>query len=255
MTYVVNTPPIYGNDDKIYPITGTLSFPKLEDLEALVELWSQYYACLNSEWQNGAYGAYPGHSDGVRWNFWNDDFHPERGFFDFNRVRTLCYNNATPHGLPWQKNYQHRGALYFNADPLTNYNTQHDWIFDFTGGSSPEVISQHFGSDMFYNDSSDTSPPYHGIIDTFGTHPFWVSQFNLKSDVVQMFRNIKPIANSYLYFLTPSQAMFSSGSSSGSGQYGQPFDMAYHVEADHPYQRMKHYETQNGFSPDPVQAD
>lgn len=40
MLYVVDTPPIFGNDDKVYGIDGLISFPKIEDLEAAVELWA-----------------------------------------------------------------------------------------------------------------------------------------------------------------------------------------------------------------------
>lgn len=53
MLYVVDTPPLW-NTDKVYGIDGHLSFPNLEDIQAAVELWAQFYGLLESELANGA---------------------------------------------------------------------------------------------------------------------------------------------------------------------------------------------------------
>lgn len=64
MLYVVDTPPIW-NTDKVYGIDGHLSFPNLEDIQAAVELWAQFYGLLESELANGVV------STQTRWHFWD----------------------------------------------------------------------------------------------------------------------------------------------------------------------------------------
>lgn len=56
MLYVVDTPPVFnvtqGNNDdgKTYGLTGFMSYPKMLDLQEIVELWSQYYGGIMGEW-------------------------------------------------------------------------------------------------------------------------------------------------------------------------------------------------------------
>lgn len=120
MLYTVDTPPIFGYDaqtqqtnDKIYGLDGHLSFPVLQDLQAVVELWAQYYGCVMSEWSRGA------QSSNTRWGFWFNEFKPSRSFFDYQRMYNICRVDL-PIGYG-QATMAHQGSLWMDYDPLTNY--------------------------------------------------------------------------------------------------------------------------------------
>lgn len=106
----------FGNTDKIYGLSGYLSFPKLEELQAMVELWTQWYACVMGEWSQGVTDSL------TRWDFWRSHFHWGRTFLSYDRMWDLCYTY-----LPiayGQGQMTHQGAAWQNYNPLTQYPDQ-----------------------------------------------------------------------------------------------------------------------------------
>lgn len=250
MLYVVDTPPLFGtagqqanNDDgQVYGFTGFVSYPKIQDLQAIVELWAQYFGGIMGEWSQGADSAH------TRWGFWfpydasvnpngTDSFQPARTFFDFSRMRELCYVRM-PIGYSSQS-MTHQGALFLDADPLSGYPDYcaQNNLFAGCDGSEGSVESLFgdcvgVGGKWYYNDSTTT-----GITralplkDACGTQPFNPNQLAVQEDLISLWRNVKNVANHYLYHLTPNATMFSNGS------FGQPFDRAYNQPSTYVRQR------------------
>ena len=219
MKYVVNTPPIYGNTDKIYGIEGSLYNYKLEELQAIVELWSQYYGAITGEWKQGAV------STDTFWNFMAQDF-GKGVFLDYDRMYSLCYTKL-PRDMGGYTIDATSCALWQDFDPLSYYpsglygdniffdNVEQDG-YDGDFLASANTFNQQLLDFYYYSRQSQTivSPLVLPIADICGTHPFAPNAATLKKDMVQIWQNLKNVASHDLYLLTPSSGthMFSQGS-------------------------------------------
>lgn len=191
MLYVIDTPPIFGYDaqtqqtnDKVYGLDGHLSFPVLQDIQAIVELWAQYYGCTMSEWSQGA------QSSDTRWDFWFSRFKPSRSFLDYQRMYNLCRVDL-PIGYS-QAAMSHRGSLWLDYNPFTRYPDfcAQNALFEFCDGQEG-FINTAFNSSppqtFYLNESSTTGVTLaEPLKNVCGTHPFTPNQFALKDDIIQM---------------------------------------------------------------------
>ena len=242
MNYVVNTPTLFGNTDKVYGISNWLSFPNMEEIQAMTELWTQFYGLCAGEFQHG------GDSTTKVWPFWTTDFKPSRTFFDWNRLVQLGqYLTSGGYSFLFPSGNKAQGAIYLSENPLQYLSGQiqldpfgRSWAS--ADGSDVQINYLFNGTPYYYDTTVDSTlvGQVHPITDLFGTFydstpsSYWkINQFKLRDGIEEMWKNLQPICNNDLYSLVYAYSMFGPGTATqgdyeDGGNFGQALDKVYY---------------------------